>query len=169
MGLSARGTAFALNECMLVETIFEYRTLVGKCDLGLGLSWDEISQLGAIEAMFAPTQDDRRMKVGRKFRREATKVSALMRGDRIHDRIEIVEIGPGGMVARNAPYVARGEIVEIVVEAGDVTYRFSAQGVWLKDDGDDYRIGLALVGMPVKLTKVVVVAHQADIVDRIAA
>ena len=90
LGLSARGTAFALNECMLVETIFEYRPLVGKCDLGLGLSWDEISQLGAIEAMFAPTQDDRRMKMGRKFRRETTKVSALtdsaretLEGDRL--------------------------------------------------------------------------------------
>ncbi|MDB4961004.1 MAG: hypothetical protein JWP01_1003 [Myxococcales bacterium] len=154
---------------MLVEIVFQYRTLLGKCDLGVGLEWDEIEQLTAIEAAFAPVADDRRMKCGRKFRREATKLTALMRGDRINDRVDVVEIGPGGFVVRNAPFVARGEQVEIQVDVGDNSFRFRAQGVWMKDDGDDYKVGLALIGMPVCLHKAAVSKHESDVVDEIAA
>jgi hypothetical protein len=154
---------------MLVEVIFQYRTLIGKCELGLGLEFDEIEQVTHIESVFAPSNDDRRMKLGRRFRREAVKVNAVMRGDRINDRVEIVELGPGGLVVRNAPYVARGEQVELTIEVGDLQYRFRARGVWLKDDGDDYRVGMQLIGMPVCLHKVAVSEHQADVVDRIAA
>lgn len=154
---------------MLVEIVFQYRSLIGKCELGIGLDWDEIEQMTAIESTFAPTQDDRRMKTGRRFRREATAISALMRGDRINDRVEVCEVGPGGFVVRNAPFVARGELVEIVIDEGDTSFRFRAEGVWLKDDGDDYRVGLALVGMPVCLHRVAVSAHEADLVDKIAA
>jgi hypothetical protein len=161
--------ALLLHEVMLVEIIFQYRSLIGKCELGVGLDWDEIEQMTAIESAFAPTSDDRRMKTGRRFRRESTKLSALMRGDRINDRVEISEVGPGGFVCRNAPFVARGEFVEIVIDEGDHSYRFRAQGVWLKDDGDDYRVGLALVGMPVCLHRVAVSVHEADLVDRISA
>jgi len=154
---------------MLVEVVFQYRTLMGKCELGVGLDWDEIEQITAIESAFEPTSDDRRMKVGRRFRREAVKLSALLRGDRINDRVEVVEIGPGGVVVRNAPFVAHGEHVEIVIQDGDKSYRFGAVGVWLKDDGDDYRVGLALAGMPVCLHTVMVSRHESDLVDRIGA
>ncbi|MBX3161824.1 MAG: PilZ domain-containing protein [Deltaproteobacteria bacterium] len=154
---------------MLVEVVFQYRSLLGKCELGVGLAWDEIEQVTLIEAAFAPTADDRRMKGGRRFRREAVKLSAVMRGDRINDRVEIVEIGPGGLVCRHAPYVARGEYVEIVIDVDGRSFRFRAQGVWLKDDGDDYRVGLAFVGMPVCLHKVAVSRHEQDLVDRIVA
>lgn len=154
---------------MLVEVVFQYRTLMGKCELGVGLDWDEIEQVTAIESAFEPTSDDRRMKAGRRFRREPVKLSALLRGDRINDRVDVIEIGPGGIVVRNAPFVAAGEHVEIVIEDGDNSYRFSAEGVWLKDDGDDYRVGLALIGMPVCLHTVAVSRHEADLVDRIGA
>lgn len=154
---------------MLVEVVFHYRTLIGKCDLGVGLDWDEIEQVTAIESAFEPTTDDRRMSAGRRFRREPTKLTALLRGDRINDLVEVVEIGPGGAVVRNAPFVAHGEHVELVMDAGNKSYRFHAEGVWMKDDGDDYRIGLALVGMPVCLHTVAVSRHEADLVDRIAA
>jgi len=154
---------------MLVEVVFQYRTLVGKCDLGVGLDWDEIEQVTAIESAFEPTSDDRRMKAGRRFRREATKLTALLRGDRINDRVEVVEIGPGGVVIRNAPYVAHGEQVEIVMEDGAKSYRFRAEGVWMKDDGDDYKVGLSLIGMPVCLHTVAVSRHESDLVDRISA
>ena len=155
---------------MLVEVVFQYRSLIGKCELGVGLEWDEIDQVTQIESAFEPTADDRRMKTGRKFRREAVKLSAVMRGDRINDRVQVTELGPGGLVCRKAPYVARGEQVEISVEADDgKCYRFRAQGVWLKDDGDDYRIGLAFIGMPVCLHRVVVSPHEADLVDKIVA
>jgi PilZ domain len=154
---------------MLVEVVFQYRTLIGKCDLGVGLEWDEIEQVTAIESAFEPTSDDRRMNAGRRFRREPTKLTALLRGDRINDRVDVVEIGPGGLVVRNAPFVAHGEHVEIVMDDGDKSYRFHAEGVWTKDDGDDYRVGLALVGMPVCLHTVAVSRHEADLVDSIAA
>ena len=158
---------------MLVETVFQYRSLIGKCELGVGLEWDDIERVTTIESSFEPTADDRRMKAGRKFRREAVKLSAVMRGDRINDCVEIIEMGPGGLVCRNAPYVARGEQIEIVVdgtdELGGKSYRFRAQGVWLKDDGDDYRVGLEFVGMPVCLNKVAVSRHEADLVDKIVA
>jgi hypothetical protein len=154
---------------MLVEVVFQYRTLIGKCDLGVGLDWDEIEQMTAIESAFEPSADDRRMNAGRKFRRQTVKLSALLRGDRINDRVEIVEIGPGGLVVRGAPFVAHGEHVEIVVEHGDNSYRFGAEGVWMKDDGDDYKVGLELIGMPVCLHSVAVSRHEADLVDRISA
>jgi hypothetical protein len=154
---------------MLVEVVFRYRTLMGKCDLGVGLDWDEIEQVTAIESAFEPSSDDRRMKAGRRFRREPVKMTALLRGDRINDRVDVVEIGPGGVVVRGAPFVASGEHVEIVIEHGDRSFRFGAEGVWLKDDGDDYRIGLALIGMPVCLHSVAVSRHESDLVDRIGA
>jgi hypothetical protein len=153
---------------MLVEVVFQYRSLIGKCELGFGLGWDEIEQVTAIESAFEPTADDRRMKNGRRFRREQVKLSAMLRGDRINDRVDMIEFGPGGAVIRNAPYVARGELVELVIENGDHSYRFRAKGVWLKDDADDYRVGLELVGTPVCLHKVSHGKHE-DVVDRISA
>lgn len=154
---------------MLVEVVFRYRTLVGKCELGIGLDWDEIEQMTAIESAFAPMPDDCRMKAGRRFRREPIQHSALLRGDRINDRVDVIEIGPGGVVVRNAPFVAQGEQVELVIEVADKSYRFRAEGVWLKDDDEDYRIGLALLGMPVCLHTVAVSRHETDLVDRLVA
>lgn len=157
------------TEVMLVEVVFQYRTLIGKCDLGVGLDWEEIEQVTSIESAFAPGEDDRRMKAGRRFRREAVKLTALLRGDRINDRVEITEIGPGGLVARNAPFIARGEQIEIQLDLGSQSFRFRARGVWMKDDGDDYKVGLAFIGMPVCLTKSAISRHEADVVDEIAA
>lgn len=167
--VEARGTSLAYQAVVLVETIYQYRTLIGKCELGIGLDWDEIDTVTNLEERFAPTADDRRMKTGRRFRREQIAVSAILRGDRLNDRVIITEIGPGGLVCERTPYVARGEEVEIVVELEDHSYRFGTRGVWLRDDGDDYRLGLAFVGMPVRLTRTQVSAHQHDMIDRIAA
>ncbi|MBA2540522.1 MAG: PilZ domain-containing protein [Deltaproteobacteria bacterium] len=153
----------------MLEDVFQYRTLIGKCALGVGLEWDEIELVTILEARFEPTKGERTKHVSRKFRREPVRMTAVMRGDRINDRVELVELGLGGMVVRNAPYIARGEQIEMVVEIGELSYRFRAQGVWLKDDGDDYKVGLAFIGMPVCLHKVAVSRHLADVVDQIAA
>jgi len=155
--------ASALGSLMLVETIFQYRTLIGKCELGVGLDWDEIDHVSRIEHSFAAERKD-----GRKFRRQVVELVGIMRGDMINDRVEVIEIGPGGMVCRDAPFIARGEIVEVVLEDGDNSYRFRARGVWLRDDGDHYRVGLAFEGMPVCLHKVQISAHTWDVVDKIA-
>ncbi len=153
----------------MLENVFQYRTLIGKCELGVGLEWDEIELVSTLESRFEPAPHDKQKHAGRKFRREAVRMVGVMRGDRIHDRIDIVELGLGGMVVRNAPYIARNELIELVIDIGEMSYRFRAKGVWLKDDGDDYKVGLAFVGMPVCLHKVAVSAHHADVVDQIAA
>jgi hypothetical protein len=149
---------------MLVETVFRYRTLVGKCDLGIGLEWDEIEELAQIAHEFAPGD----WRTGRKFRREAVQLTGFVRGDRIHDAVDVIELGPGGLVCRKAPFIARGEPVELILDVADYGYRFSASGVWLKDDGEDYRVGLALVGLPVRLHNVSLCPHERDLIDRIA-
>ncbi len=149
---------------MIVETIFEYRTLIGRSELGIGLDWDEIDRVSAIEHEFRPLSYD-----GRRFRREAVQLSGMVRGDRINDLVQVTEIGPGGLVCRHAPFIARGEIIEVTIEDGDKSYRFSARGVWLKDDGEDYKVGLAFVGMPVVLNKVRLSKHEIDLIDRISA
>ena len=148
---------------MLVETVFQYRTLIGKCELGVGLDWEEIDHVMRIEQAFTADRKD-----GRKFRRQLVELTGIMRGDMINDRIDVIEIGPGGMVARDAPFVAKGELVELVIEDGDKSYRFSARGVWLREDGDHYRVGLAFEGMPVCLHKVQISPHTQDLVDKIA-
>jgi hypothetical protein len=159
----------------VVELVYEYRTLTGMCDLGLGLEWDGIDRVTAIEAHFTPGPDDVRMKTGRRFRREHVALRGLLRGDQLNDRVEIVELGLGGLVCRAAPYVARGEVVEIVIDDAEaaLSYRFRARGVWLRDDGDDYRVGLALIGMPVCLRRVdrddTATDRPLDLVDQIAA
>lgn len=148
---------------MVVEAIFQYRTLIGKCDLGCGLGWDEIDLITRMEHAYASDARD-----GRRYRRQTVELEGIMRGDRIHDRIEIIEIGPGGLVCTHAPFIARGEQVEIVIEDGDFSYRFCAHGVWLRDAGEDYRVGLAFVGMPVRLHKVQISEHHIDVVDKIS-
>lgn len=149
---------------MVVETVFQYRTLIGKCDLGVGLDWDEIDHITRIEYAFASRTGD-----GRRFTRQTVELTGIMRGDRIHDRVAVVEIGPGGLVCSHAPFIARGEQVELVIDDGEYSYRFSAQGVWLRDEGEDYRVGLAFIGMPVKLHKVQISEHTHDVVDRIVS
>jgi hypothetical protein len=149
----------------MLEDVFQYRTLIGKCELGCGLDWDEIELLSQFERAFAP--DDARS--GRKFRRERVQLEAILRGDRIHDRVELGELGPGGAVCRRAPFIARGEILDVIVEVDSYSYRFRAKGAWLKDDGEDYRVGLAFLGMPVRLHRVQLSEHQRDVIDQIAA
>jgi hypothetical protein len=146
---------------MLVQTVFEYRTLLGKCDLGCGLDWDEIDLVGQIEQAFATSRGD-----VRRYRRQEVDVEGVVRGDQINDAVAIVELGPGGLIIRHAPFIARGEQVEIVIDDGEYSYRFCAVGKWLKDDGEDYRVGLAFIGMPVRLHKVALSKHELDVVDK---
>jgi hypothetical protein len=148
----------------MVETIFQYRTMIGRCELGCGLDWEEIEQVTVIEHAFVRDRGSS----GRRFKREAIRMSGILRGDRINDRVEIVEIGPGGLVAIGAPFIARGEYVEVVLDIADKSFRFRAIGVWLKDDGDDYKVGMAFVGVPICLHIAQVSEHEADLVDKIS-
>lgn len=149
---------------MLLETVFQYRTLIGKCDLGVGLEWNDIEHVHEIEHAFAPDTSD-----GRRFRRESTQLAGIVRGDQINDRVQVVEMGPGGLICVGQPFITRGEQVEIVIEINEDIYRFRARGVWLREVGDDFRVGLQFIGMPVKLHKVQISIHLHDVVDKISA
>jgi hypothetical protein len=150
---------------MILAAVYRYRTLVGKCELGCGLGWDEIDEISTIEREYAPPTGERR---GRRFRREQVSLQGLVRGEELNDRVEVVELGPGGLVIARAPFIARAETVEIVIDDLEHSYRFGACGVWLRDDGEDYRAGLVLVGMPICLNKAQISEHQADFIDQIA-
>ncbi len=149
----------------MIETIFQYRTLIGKCELGVGLDWDEIEQVTVIEHAFVRDRGPS----GRRYARQAVEFRGILRGDRINDRVDIVELGPGGVVCRRAPFIARGEVVEVVMNVEGKSYRFRAIGKWLKDDGDDYQVGLAFIGVPICLNIAQVSAHEYDLVDQINA
>jgi hypothetical protein len=148
----------------MLETVYQYRSLIGKCDLGCGLEWDEIEKVADIEHEYASERHD-----GRRFRRHSVWLEAVIRGDQINDAVDVIELGPGGLILSGAPFIARGEQVEIVIEEGEYSYRFRAQGKWLKDDGEDYRVGLQFIGMPVRLHKIAVRTHPPDVVDRMLA
>lgn len=150
---------------MLLETVFDYRTLIGKCDLGVGLDWSEIEHVMRIEDAFMTAVIDRR----RRFSRQEVDLTAIIRGNEINDRVYITELGPGGLVCEESPFITKGEQVEIVIDDGEYSYRFRARGVWQREDGENYRIGLQFIGMPVRLHKVQISEHTQDVVDKISA
>lgn len=147
---------------MLLETVFEYRTLIGKCDLGVGLDWHDIARVQDIEDSFKSNRRD-----GRRFKRHAVKLTAIVRGDQINDRVSVVELGPGGLIFVGSPFITRGEEIEIIIDLGEDSYRFRAKGVWLREVGDEFRVGLQFLGMPVRLHKVQISAKTHDVVDKI--
>lgn len=131
-----------------METIFLYRALIGKCELGCGLTWDEIDQLTMIERAFLVQPTGLH---GPIFKRAKIELYGVVRGDGLDDRVEITELGVASLVCNKAPLIACGEVVEIVIDVADRSYRFRAVGMCAEDDGDDYQIELAFVGVPVCL------------------
>ena len=135
-----------------LDLVFQYRTLVGKCEAGRGLDFDEIDEITAIEAAFAPTDDDLRAREGRRFRRESVDIEAVLKGGPLNDKVKITELSPGGLVCRAAPYADEGQTLEVVIEdiPRSLSYRFKARVQWLRDDiNDDFQLGLELIGTPV--------------------
>lgn len=130
----------------LLDLVFRYRTLLGKCDLAIGLSFDEIDEMCDLEAEFAAEERNQHK---RRFRRSPVAMSALVRGEKYNDHVKITQLGAGGFECRGAPYIEEGEHVEIVIDVEDHSYRFSARAVWMRDDGADYRVAFAFEGIPV--------------------
>ena len=174
-----------------LELVYQYRQLVGKCESGAGLDFDEIDALGTIEALFAvdatvhggPAEvpavpvpvpppsmkmsrrdatvieceedeeawSDDAARCRRQFCREQVDLRGRLRGNRANDPVRVVNLGPGGMVCRHAPYVEEGTHVEIIIDDVELSlsYRFKAEVAWLSDDEDDFALGLRFVGIPV--------------------
>ncbi|WP_428265941.1 hypothetical protein [Haliangium sp.] len=134
-----------------VELIYQYRQLVGRCDAGTGLDFDEIDTLNSVESQLPPQppieHDDW-------YTGETSEaIPAVLRGYRLNDDVDIVNLGPLGCVCRRAPFAEEGTTVEVVVEreAPAVSYRFKAEVRWMQDDGDDFALGLAFVGVPLQV------------------
>ena len=160
------GTRLAFPSVMLaLDLVYQYRKLLGKCEAGLGLNVDEIIELTALEAAFAAEHDDER-----RHRRDRVEATCRLRGaPGLNDRVRLTEIGPGGLVCRQAPYVEEGTTVEVVIDDAELelSYRFFARVAWMREDvGDDFAIGLQLFGAPL-LIHYGPTEHVEDAVDRI--
>jgi hypothetical protein len=155
-----------------LDVVYRYRSLLAKCEAGSGLDFDEIDALTQIEAAFASGEPARD---GRKWKRIAVDMVAMVRGGDLNDRVKVAELAPGGLVVRSAPYVDEGMQIEIVIDDCDhaISYRFKARVQWLREDvGDDFALGLELVGMPVLIHYGPASADKTlehERVDRIAA
>ncbi|HTJ43044.1 MAG TPA: PilZ domain-containing protein [Kofleriaceae bacterium] len=152
-----------------LDLVFRYRTLLGKCESGVGLDFDEIDALTQIEAAFASGEPARD---GRKWKRIPVELSAMVRGGDLNDKVAVSELAPGGLVVHGAPYVDTGMQVEIVIDDIDLamSYRFKARVQWMREDaGDDYQLGLELVGMPVLIHYGPASADKTQEMERIAA
>lgn len=132
----------------LLDLVFRYRTLLGKCDLAIGLSFEEIDEMCDLEAELA-VEERSQAAHRRRYRRSLVAMSALVRGEKYNDHVKVTQLSAGGLECRGAPYIEEGEHVEIVIDVEDHSYRFSARAVWLRDDGADYRIAFAFEGIPV--------------------
>lgn len=132
----------------MVEAIFRYRSLIGKCELGCGLTWEEIDQLTAMERAFLVHPFGG---TGRISRRAKVSLHGVIRGDGLDDRVEITELGIGGLLCKQAPWIACGAVIELVIDVADRSYRFRAISTAVDDDGDDYQVEMVFVGVPVCL------------------
>ena len=132
----------------MLDLVYQYRVLLGKCSSGAGLTMDEIERLTNLEATFVAE--------GRRTRRERVALRAVVRGGGgdLHDSVTIAELTLGGLVCTGAPYAEAGTAIDIVVDdpVGHRSYRFKGRVQWVGDDADDdYRLGIELTGTPVMI------------------
>ena len=79
-------------------------------------------------------------------------------------------MGPGGLVCRGAPFIARGEQVEIVIDIGDDSLSVPrAAACGCATTATTTRSASQFIGMPVCVRNAHISAHELDVVDKIAA
>lgn len=156
--LAVDGIGLALKRGMstALELVFKYRQLVGNCDAGAGMNLDDIEALSAIESLFpnAGSPIDRpswQTRLGV----ESVSLTALLRGNRVCDHVEVVSMGPEGMICVGAPYMTEGDRIEIVFDDEElrVSYRFAAvveHAIEMNDDGE-LRVEFRFTGVPLLL------------------
>jgi hypothetical protein len=134
-----------------VALVYQYRQLKGRCDAGTGLDFDEIDTFTSVELQLE-TQPPLGVDDWHTVAAPET-FAAVLRGPRLNDDVDIVNLGPQGCVCRNAPWADEGVTVELVImdSVASVSYRFKAQVMWLDDDGDDFALGLSFVGVPLQV------------------
>ncbi len=137
-----------------LELVFQYRQLVGSCEAGAGLSFDEIEVVSAIESLFAVEVESSSPRLRWRDRpllgTQPVHLSAVLRGKKSCDSVEVVALGPEGLICRRAPYMDEGEHFEVIIESGEHSYRFHAKVIWAEDaDDGNLEVELAFTGIPV--------------------
>lgn len=163
----------------LLELVYKYRQLQGKCSMGAGLTMDEIETVSTIEGLFGrhAERGTDLWQCQRTFVREDVDIDAQMRsGKAIMDDVRIINLDPSGMVCRSAPYVDEGTTIELMFHDHEllITYRFKAIVKWLRDDTEDnFELGLHLVGVPLLIRHGIKLdtgaAEAEDDLERVAA
>lgn len=150
------GIPFAFPPAMTdaaLEKVYRYRQLAGKCELGTGLELDEIMEITAIEAAFATTAGCGEWSDEREFVRAPADLAGRLSSRRYDDPVRITDLGPGGMEICDAPYLERGDAVQIAVSQESGCFRFAAEVAWVREEGATSKVGLKLCGVPVLLRK----------------
>jgi hypothetical protein len=126
----------------LLELVYTYRQLMGRCEAGFGLDFAHIDTVVDIESRFDPR---RTPSAGARVAIDAT-----LRSERHDDRVTLVCMGPHGCVCREAPYAREGEVLEMVIDqpGRGYSYRFKVRVAWLLDDAAEFALGLQFVGVP---------------------
>ncbi|HET6612934.1 MAG TPA: hypothetical protein VFG83_13130 [Kofleriaceae bacterium] len=135
---------------VVLEMVYRYRQLCGRCEAGLGLDMDEVMEITAIESRFSCTAGGE-WSDQRQFSRTPVTLSGRLSSRRFNDPIQVTDLGPGGMVIADAPYLERGDTVEIAVGQKAGCFRFVAEVAWIREDGPSTRTGLSLRGIPLLL------------------
>ena len=102
----------------IVDLVYHYRTLVGRCEMGLGLDLDEIAALTELEQEFMPDATDTG---GRKVRREAVVLQAVLRGVGLNDRVAVHDFSPCGLAVSGVPFANEGDTIEFVSDGASST------------------------------------------------
>ena len=135
----------------VLELVYRYRQLMGRCETGAGMDFDQIDALAAVEAQLpAPPAIDASDWLGHQI---PTAARTVLRGPRLDDEVSLINLGPVGCVCRRAPYAEEGTTVELIIGDSRIAacYRFKASVAWLADDEDDFALGLRFVGVPVQM------------------
>lgn len=123
----------------LLEEVYRYRAIRGRCEAGSEVTMEEIQELEAVE---------------RELTQTTIEMPALLRTRRFCDPIRVVGIGPTGFVLAGSPWVEVDDIVEIAVDTDDASYRFKGRVTWLAEDPHgDLDVSLAFVGVPLLLRR----------------
>lgn len=156
-----------------LDLVYQYRQLSAKCDAGAGLDMEEIEVLNTIEALFDRDRGGRLPAPAnrREFMREEVDVEAVVRGRDLADPVHIVNLAPGGLVCEDAPYLAPGESVEILIDDHELhlSYRFKGVISWTTEDDHGCSFGIRFVGMPLLVRYGPPSSACADELDQVAA
>jgi hypothetical protein len=134
--------------------VYQHRELMALCQSKRGLTIDQIDELTAIEALFAP--NPRRPNEQRQHFRPVVRIRAVLRTATESHIVQILDVSPGG-VGCHGPQLSAGTRAELVIDdpATGSSFRFKTRVAWTRNQsGEDPRAGLAFIGVPIRLDNI---------------